>query len=364
MPEKIKIAVVGLGKMGLSHFAMVNAHPLADTIACDGSGFLVDVLSKNIETPIHKDFDTLLDEQELDAVVIATPSKFHADMVEKALTKGIHVFCEKPFCLDWQDSARLTQLAAEKGLIAQVGYHYRYVGAFQEMKRLLDAGAIGTVTHVLAEAYGPVVLRPKRATWRTDQSQGGGCLYDYAAHPLNLLNWYFGAPNKVSGSVLGQVFSEGTDDEVFSTLQWDDGPTAQLSVNWSDESHRKMSTKLSMIGTNGRLYADRQECQLFLREPVAALPGYEKGWTVKYTTELTEDRWFYLRGEEYSAQLDDFITAVSAGKTAADENSFASATQTDQTIAMVIENAQTGETVGEASARKAVAPKKRGWFAR
>ena len=79
---------------------------------------------------------------------------------------------------------------------------------------------------------------------------------------------------------------------------------------------------------------------------------------------MTEDRWFYLRGEEYSAQLDDFITAVSAGKTAADENSFASATQTDQTIAMVIENAQTGETVGEASARKAVAPKKRGWFAR
>ena len=74
MPEKIKIAVVGLGKMCLSHFAMVNAHPLADTIACDGSGFLVDVLSKNIETPIHKDFDTLLDEQELDAVVIATPS--------------------------------------------------------------------------------------------------------------------------------------------------------------------------------------------------------------------------------------------------------------------------------------------------
>ena len=364
MPEKIKIAVVGLGKMGLSHFAMVNAHPLADTIACDGSGFLVDVLSKNIETPIHKDFDTLLDEQELDAVVIATPSKFHADMVEKALTKGIHVFCEKPFCLDWADSQRLTDLAAEKGLVAQVGYHYRYVGAFQEMKRLLDAGASGTVTHVLAEAYGPVVLRPKRATWRTDQSQGGGCLYDYAAHPLNLLNWYFGAPNKVSGSVLGQVFSEGTDDEVFSTLQWDDGPTAQLSVNWSDESHRKMSTKLSMIGTNGRLYADRQECQLFLREPVAALPGYEKGWTVKYTTELTEDRWFYLRGEEYSAQLDDFITAVSAGNTAADENRFASATQTDQTIAMVIENAQTGETVGEASARKAVAPKKRGWFAR
>ncbi len=364
MPEKARIAVVGLGKMGLSHFSMVNAHPRSDTIACDGSGFLVDVLSKNIETPIHKDYDALLAAEPLDAVVIATPSKLHAPMVTAALDKGLHVFCEKPFCLDWQDSERLTGLAAEKELIAQVGYHYRYVGAFREMKRLLDAGAIGRVTHVMAEAYGPVVLRPKRATWRTDKSEGGGCLYDYAAHPLNLLNWYFGAPDRVSGSVLGQVFSEGTDDEVFSTLQWNDGPTAQLSVNWSDESHRKMSTKIAMIGTGGRLYADRQECQVYLRDDVPGLDGYERGWNVKYTTELTEDRWFYLRGEEYSAQLDDFITGVADGKTAAEENDFASATQTDKTMAMIIENAETGMPVGTASARQPVAPRKRGWFGR
>lgn len=350
--------------MGLSHFSMVNAHPDTETIACDGAGFMVDVLSRNISAPIHKDFDRMLETEALDAVVIATPSKLHAPMVTAALEKGLHVFCEKPFCLDWADSERLTKLAVEKGLVAQVGYHYRYVGAFLEMKRLLDAGAIGTVTHVMAEAYGPVVLRPKRATWRTDKSEGGGCLYDYAAHPLNLLNWYFGTPDRVSGSVLSSVFSEGTDDEVFSTLQWNEGPTAQLSVNWSDESHRKMSTKLSMIGTNGRLYADRQECQLYLRDPVEGLPGYDRGWTVKYTTELTEDRWFYLRGEEYSGQLDDFILAVKAGKAAADENDFASATETDKTMQMIIDNAETGLPVGEAAPRRVDAPKKRGWFGR
>ena len=363
MSDRVRIAVVGLGKMGLSHFSMVNAHPATETIACDGSGFMVDVLSKNISTPIYKEYDDLLAKEALDAVVIATPSKFHAPMVRAALEKGIHVFCEKPFCLDWQDSQALSALAAEKGLIAQVGYHYRYVGAFQEMKRILDAGGIGTVTHVMAEAYGPVVLRPKRATWRTQKSEGGGCLYDYAAHPLNLLNWYFGTPDRVLGSVMSSVFSEAIDDEVFSTLQWNEGPTAQLSVNWSDESHRKMSTKISMIGTNGRLYADRQECQLYLRAPVAGLEGYEKGWTVKYTTELTQDRWFYLRGEEYSGQLDDFILAVQAGKKTADQNDFASAAATDQTMAMIVENAETGLAVGEASARKVDAPK-RSWFGR
>jgi predicted dehydrogenase len=361
--DKVRIAVVGLGKMGLSHFAMINAHPKAQTLACDSPGFMADVLAKNISAPVFRDYDRMLASEPLDAVVIATPSGLHASMVEAALEKGLHVFCEKPFCLDWADSERLTERAAERGLVAQVGYHYRYVGAFREMKRLVEAGAIGRITHVLAEAYGPVVLRPKRATWRTDKDEGGGCLYDYAAHPLNLLNWFFGTPDRVMGSHLGQVFSEGTDDEVFSTLRWNDGPTAQLSVNWSDESHRKMSTKISFIGTNGRLYADRQECQAYLRKPVEGLPDYGEGWTVKYTTELTEDRWFYLRGEEYSAQVDEFIEAVAAGKSQAAENSFASATQTDRTLAMIIDNAESGIPVGEARAMAPVV-RKRGWFGR
>lgn len=365
MTKKVKIAVVGLGKMGLSHFSMVNAHPDVDCVACDATGFLVDVLSKNIGTKIYKDYAAMLDEAGLDAVVIATPSRLHAPMVRAALEKNIHVFCEKPFCLDWSEGQALAQMAEDKGLINQVGYHYRYVGAFQRMKQIVDSGALGRITHVMAEAYGPVVLRPKRQSWRTTKSEGGGCLYDYAAHPLNLLNWFFGAPSQVTGSVLNSIFSEGTDDEVFSTLRFENGPTAQLSVNWSDESHRKMTTRISMIGTNGRVFADRQECQLYLREPVAALPDDTAGWNVNYTTDLTQEPWFYLRGEEYSNQLDDFISAVRDEKTAAPENDFRSATQTDQAIAMILSNNENGLPVGDAPIMPAVvAPRKRSWFGR
>ena len=163
---------------------------------------------------------------------------------------------------------------------------------------------------------------------------------------------------------MSSVFSTDIDDEVFSTLRWHDGPAGQLSVNWSDESHRKMSTKISLIGTNGRLYADRQECQAYLRAPVAGLSDYATGWTVKYTTELTEDRWFYLRGEEYSAQLDEFVKAVRQKAGQASENSFASATQTDKTMAMIIENAETGVSVGTAPVAKPVEKPARRWFGR
>jgi len=364
MSENVKIAVVGLGKMGLSHFCIANAHPDTATVACDDTGFLVDVLGKNIPNRIYKRFDELLDKEPLDAVVIATPSRLHNQMVQAALDKNLHVFCEKPFSLDWQAALGLADQAEQKGLINQVGYHYRYVGAFLEMKRLLSLGALGTVTHVQAEAYGPVVLRENKQSWRTRKSEGGGCLYDYAAHPLNLLNWYFGEPARVSGSVLNSIYSRDTDDEVFSTLQFENGPTAQLSVNWSDESYRKMSTKISMIGTNGRLYADRQECQVYLREVPEGLTGYKKGWNVKYTTELTRDAWFYLRGEEYSNQLDDFITAVRDGKTAAAENSFRSAAITDKTIRMIQDDNAAVPALPKPQTAMSKPGRKRGWFAR
>lgn len=362
MKEKVRLAVVGLGKMGLSHHAMINAHPRVSVEAvCDATGYVLDVLNKYTGVRTYTDFDAMLREVELDAIIIATPSSMHGKMVKAALNKGLHVFCEKPFCLDTEEGEEVTRLAAEKNLVNQVGYHYRFVGAFQEVKRLLDAEVLGEVTHVQAEAYGPVVLKPKGSTWRTQRAQGGGCLYDYAAHPLNLVTWYLGTPKGVGGSVLNKIFSQDTDDEVFSTLYYEDGKSAQLSVNWSDESYRKMSTKITIWGTNGRIYADRQECQVYLRDASGAPPGYEKGWNVRYTTELTEPVWFYLRGEEYSAQLDYFVRCIEENNTSDNVNSFADATATDRVISMIIADAEKGPSVMSGDALPEM-PKKKSRF--
>lgn len=342
----IRLAVVGLGKMGLSHHAMINAHPRVHVAAvCDATGYVLDVLNKYTGVPTYTDFDLMLQEVELDAIIIATPSSLHSKMVKAALDKNLHVFCEKPFCLNTKEGEALLRSADEKQLVNQVGYHYRFVGAFQEVKRLLDVNAIGEVTHMLAEAYGPVVLKPKGSTWRTQRAEGGGCLYDYAAHPLNLLNWYFGAPQGVGGSVLNKIFSKDTDDEVFGTLYFEGGKSAQISVNWSDESYRKMSTKVTLWGTHGRIYADRQEVQVYLRDTATLPTGYQVGWNVRYTTDLTEPVWFYIRGEEYSSQLDYFVRCIDEKRAHDNVNSFKEAMLTDQVIAMMIADAEKGPSL-------------------
>lgn len=348
----IRVAVVGLGKMGISHLAIVNALEDFEVVAiCDSATLVGQVIEKYGKLSYAPSYEDVISQPDLDAVIIATPTTTHAPMVRAALEKGLHVFCEKPLTLSAAESEALAQLAQSRGLVAQVGYHNRFIGTFSEIKSLLAAGALGRVSHVQAEAYGPVVLKPSKPTWRGKAGQGGGCLYDYAAHPLNLMNWYFGQPDGCTGAMLKSGFSAEVDDEVYAGLTFGDGPTAQLSVNWSDPSVRKMTTRISIWGEGGKIYADRQELQVFLTGNAPVPDGYQEGWTVKYITELQAPVSFYLRGEEYSAQLEAFGKAIKVSGSGV-ENDLGAAAETDATIEMIRATALGGVSSGVSMAAR------------
>jgi scyllo-inositol 2-dehydrogenase (NADP+) len=345
----LRAGIIGLGKMGLSHQSMVNAHPEIELKAvCDASGYMLDVLSKYTGVKTYTNYKDMLEKEALDCVFVATPSKYHLEIVAVALDRNLHVFCEKPFGLEPDSAIQLASLAEQKRLVNQVGYHYRFVAAFNEAKRLLDLSFIGRLHHVRAEAYGPVVIRPKGSTWRSQKSEGGGCLFDYACHAIDLVNYLVGRPVAVSGTVFNSVFSNDVDDEIYSTLHFGDGFHGQLATNWSDESFRKMSVKLSLWGTNGRINVDRQEIQIYLRSLPESASGFVKGWNVRYTTELTQPVWFYVRGEEYSAQIDHFVQSIKSGS--ATISSFKSASETSVVAAMMRADAQKPYTSYEAAA--------------
>jgi predicted dehydrogenase len=330
----INVAVIGIGKMGISHLAILGAHPHVNiTGVCDASKLVTDTLSSYSPFPCFQDYRTMLSSIQADAAIVAVPTKFHAAMVEELLERKLHVFVEKPFCLDARDSEKLASLAENYALINQVGYHNRFLGTFSEVKRFLNECYLGDIYHFHAQSHGPVVVRPQSTSWRSKKNEGGGCLMDYASHTIDLIHYLLAPVQRVTSAQLKQVYSEQVEDAVYATMQLASGLSGMLSVNWSDDTYRKMTTSIQLMGKNGKLVADANELRVYFRSDT--IPhGYEKGWNVRYITDLTSPVSYYLRGEEYTAQIDSFIRQIEL-KNPDPLHSFRSAAHTDNVIEMI-----------------------------
>jgi scyllo-inositol 2-dehydrogenase (NADP+) len=338
----IRIGIVGAGKMGLSHFAIANAIPGASVVAvCDTSRYVLSVLRKHVGVETFTSFEDMFADGGLDAAIVATPTFTHYPCATRALEKGLHLFVEKPLTLSPEESSSLSELAVRQRRVNQVGFHNRFIGTFQEARRLVRGGALGRITSIHGSAFGQVVLKKEEgSTWRSKKSAGGGCLHDYACHVVDLMNFLVGPPQRVAGARMESIFSQDVEDAVYALLVYGEGMVGTLETNWSDDTVRKMSTVVRIEGTHGKLVVDRQELRVHLRAG-SAWETYPESWSTRYITGLQAPVAIYLRGEEYSAQMEAFVSAIRT-EDAAGENSFASACQTDQVIDQIARASRAG----------------------
>ena len=337
--NKLRGSVIGLGKMGISHAAIIGAHTSVEMVSvCDTSSMILDAFRKYTQVNTYSDYRMMIDKEKPDFVVVATPTKYHYPMVKYALENNVNVFCEKPFCLVTTEGEELVRIAHENSLINQVGYHNHFIGTFRELKRLLKENVLGEIVHFTGEAYGPVVIREKSGTWRSKSEEGGGCLFDYASHVLNLVQEILGKPNRIIGSVLKSIYSNGIEDAVYSLIALESKLSGVILVNWSEETYRKMSTTLTVYGKLGKIICDATEIKIYLREPNRK-ENLDKGWTIKYITDLAFPVNYHLRGEEYTAQMDYFVDNVINRKQGI-LNTFEQGLFTDRTIEMIVSNSK------------------------
>lgn len=108
----VRTGIIGLGKMGISHCAILGAHPDVELVAvCDSSSMVIDGFNKYSKFECFKDYKKMIDTMRLESLIIASPTKFHIEMVQYALKAKIHVFCEKPFSLKPKDGQQLSEQA-------------------------------------------------------------------------------------------------------------------------------------------------------------------------------------------------------------------------------------------------------------
>jgi predicted dehydrogenase len=331
-------AVIGFGRMGLTHFSILNNHPEVKFVAvCDSSWFMLKNVGKYTGIETFKDYRKMIDRSSLDFVIVATPTGMHAEIVKYAIQNNLHIFVEKPFALNVQQGEELVGMLKGKKLVNQIGYVIRFNDVFIQVKKLLDADALGDLLTFKMEMHGPTLLKDAKSGWRSKKQEGGGCLYDFASHSIDLINYLIGVPDEICGSVLQRIHSVNVEDAICSTFLYKNNLRGNLLVNWSDPSYRKPAYRMEIFGRKGKIIADLHSYKVFFRNE-SGFDGFTQGWNERYITDFVEPVRFYVRGFEFTRQLDCFIDCI-INETPSKKCSFEEGLKTDMMIERIIEDA-------------------------
>ncbi len=305
--------IIGFGRMGLTHYSILNNHPEVNFVAvCDSSSFMLRNLRKHMKVETFEDYRKMIDKMNLDFVIIATPTIYHAEAIKYAIDNNVHIFVEKPFTLNPEEGREIVDMLKGKNLANQVGYVIRFSDVFLKVKEYLNSKLIDEPLSFKMEMYGPTILKGSKSSWRATRESGGGCLYDFASHSVDMISYLMGPPKSVTGSVLKSIYSSKVEDAVYSTFIHGNNLSGNLMANWSDASFRKPSFKMEIFGKGGKIIADMHAIKLFLKDKTEN-STFTKGWNTIYVTDFGKPVRFYVRGGEFTSQLDYFIDCVSKG---------------------------------------------------
>ncbi len=314
MSNKTKIGIIGMGRMGITHFSIINQHPHVEIVSiADPSNLTTSLIKKYIKNiKIYKEYAEMMEKEVLNAILVCTPPNLHFDIIKRASEKNIHVFTEKPFTTSVNEAQELANIYKTKQLVNFVGYVNRYNDCFIKAKELIDKKIIGDVVRFKSEMFSCTITKSDEGSgWRASRENGGGAVFEMASHAIDLVNYLIGTPDKIIGTSLNKIFSKHVEDAVSSTFLYKNGVSGTIYINWSDISYRKPTNKIEIFGKEGKILADQHGIKIFLKEENKE-ENLRKGWNTIYITDIFKNVDFYVRGNEFTHQLFDFADAILA----------------------------------------------------
>ena len=264
---ELRMAVVGVGRMGLTHAENLVRIPGVELVAVTTSSAERAAEARRCCGPVavHRDLDALLAGERLDAVVISSSTAAHADNVEQCAAAGVHVLCEKPLALTLPDCDRAIAAAKRAGTKLMMGHVRQFDAGHREAKRFIDAGAIGQPL-VFRAISGDVDPPPPSFA---DPAVSGGLILDAMYHDLYLSRWLMddvAVRAYAEGSALVDegVRSVGDVDNAVVTLRFAGGAMATLYVSRTTRYGHDL--RVEVIGDEGAVQVGR-----FRQTPVRLL---------------------------------------------------------------------------------------------
>jgi predicted dehydrogenase len=236
--ETVDVGIVGLGYWGPNLMRTFSQLPgVLVKYGCDLDEARISK-QQTLYPDIHftRDFEELLADDRLNAVMVASPVPTHAELARRALSAGKDVFVEKPLALSPAEAEQLAQLAAENELILMVGHLLEYHPAVSRLKAIVSSGELGEVFYVYAHRLNlGIVRRDENALW------------SLGPHDLSVA-MYLLDQEPVEAKAIGHCYlKEGVEDVVFASLSFRDGKAAHFHMSWLDPHKER---KITVVGSN------------------------------------------------------------------------------------------------------------------
>ncbi len=227
--QTVRTGIVGLGNIGQYHAERLEELGVSLVGGMDVVPAARDRFAETYDVAVYDDHEELY--EEVDAVVITTPNRFHEEYAVAAFARDRHVLLEKPLAHSLESAQRIADAAASSEGHCLVGFNNRYLNAVSVLRDRIDRGEFGRLTHIEANYVRRRGI-PGRGSWFTRREiAGGGALIDLGVHAIDLSMYLLGYPTVTS--VSGVARSEfGTSEEYTYLEMWgEDTETVEFDVD-------------------------------------------------------------------------------------------------------------------------------------
>ena len=252
MNKKIKISIVGCGRISKNHFESIKKHQNKIELIsiCDVKQEVLSKHEAEYKVKGYLDLEDMLKNEELDLVVICTPSGIHAEQTILCANKGINVMTEKPMATSWDDGTRMVKACDKAGVRLFVVKQNRKNPTLQLLKRAVTENRFGKIYMVHLNVFWN---RPQeyydQAPWRGTLKLDGGAFMNQASHYVDLLHWLIGPIDKIQ-SMMSTTRDIEVEDTGVLNIRWCNGTLGSMSVTMLTYD-QNFEGSITIIGEKG-----------------------------------------------------------------------------------------------------------------
>lgn len=264
MPEKVRLAVVGLGWWGAELVKGVRSTGIAEVTACYArTAATRDEFAAQFGVKAATSYEALLSDPDIDGLVLATSHSSHSDLTVEAASAGKHVFVEKPFTLSVEDGRRALRAASEAGVVLQVGHNRRRQPANRRIKEMIDAGEMGEVVAIEANHSAGRGLAVDPSHWRADPEESPlSGMTGMGVHQIDTMLHLIGPIKAVSARSNRILKRTNLDDATVLALEFGNGVVGSLMTSYVTPSVQR----IGVMGTARSAWNEVDGKRLMLQE--------------------------------------------------------------------------------------------------